>query len=265
LAKSRLGAPHSVLAVVFLVAGCSGGLYPDPNDVAEAGPKTPVVIQNQLRSAADYLNDRKAKGELSNRGYAALMAKIARDYIAQAKDQTITKENASLWGDVYVSARDWQHAEPALEVAVKAEKLPAGEDYIVLGRYITDTLRLARVKAELGKVRDAIQIVRTTFAHPGKAKAPILPAVLYEIVPAGQGKGHDLELADLLKDSVAQHEGVIIDPNTDAGRNFLLARPHHIERAWAQAALLYGSAGRPDLAQDALKHARQTAGSTTRL
>lgn len=254
-----------MLAALIGAAGCRAGTFKDPNDVAQAGILTPNVIQEQLEIASDELNARKAVGEIGDRRFHALMAQIARDYIAQAKDKTVNEGNAALWGEIFITARDWPQAEAAFELARKADFAQRTRDYVALGRYDTDILRLARVKAELGKVEEAVTLTRSIFDVTPKAKAPILPAVVYEIVPAGAGKGHDQELAELLKDAVAQHQQVLIDPNTDAGRDFLLARPHHIHRAWEMAADLYLNAGKPELAQAALDQAKEAAASTVRL
>ena len=237
--------------------GCQSGTISDPNDVASAGDETPAVIQAQLDNAAASLNDRKASREIGQREYDALITKIARDYLAQAKDTKVTSDNAWQWGDIYITARDWKQAEAALSFAVKADTGPAAENYLSLGRLMTDKLRLARVDAELGKVHEAVALTRSVFNVPPKAKAPILPAVLYEIVPAGQGKGADLELAELLKDAIDQHQSVLVDPTTNSGRDFLLARPHHIQKAWEVMSFLSAAAGRPDLAQQAAAEAHR--------
>ena len=251
----------SLLVVLLLAIGCGCGTLEDPNDVATAGAKTPQVIQKLLQSASDELSVRLSHGEISDRQFHALMTQTARNYIAQAKDRNVTAQNASVWGDILVTARDWPDAEKALEVALQAEKIPSTEDYVILGQYINDTLRLARVKAELGKVPEAVKVARSAFVKYGKAKAPILPAVLYEIVPAGVGRGDDFDLAELIKDAIAQHESVIVDPNTDAGRNFLLASPHHIRRAWELAAKLYQVSGHPDQAAMATSEANRMGSS----
>jgi hypothetical protein len=246
----------------LLLTGCHTGTLKDPNDVATAGDQTPKVLRAQLESAADELNLRKARREISDRQYNRLFTKIAQDYLAQVKDKKITKENASDWGEVMIDARDWKGAEPALESAVEAERKPAGQDFHALGDFITDTLKLAQVKAQLGKVPDAVKLVRSVFNVPPKAKVPILTSVLYHIAPAGAGKGDDLELADLIKDSITQHQEAVVDPGTDGGRDFLFARPHHIQRAWEEAAILYASGGRQDLADQAMAQSRQAADST---
>lgn len=253
------------ILAAFAAAGCHTGTLIDPNNVAEAGVRTPEVVQTQIESAAWALNERKAKGEIDDRQYHALLTKIAESYVDQAQPFPITARNASTWGADLITAKRWSQAEEALQVAVDAGRGPSQRDYLALGDYIINVLRLALVKAQLGKVSEAVTLTKSVFDVPGKAKAPILPAVLYEIVPAGVGKGHDFELAELLKAAIAQHEAVIVNPNTDAGRNFLLARPHHIHRAWTEAALLYASEGRTEQARDAMERAQKSEGEAVRL
>jgi len=247
------------------VWGCHTGTLPDPNNVAKAGPESAEVIQRQLDAAADSLNVRRAHREINDRQYSALISKIAHDYIAQAKDVKITNANARAWGRVFVTAKDWEKAESAVRQGIDAESVRAKQDYRALGDWIYDTLTLARVEAHLKKVPEAVKLARSVFEVPGKAKAPILTSVVYEIVPAAQGQGHDLELADLIRDAIQQHEETIVDPNSDGGRDFLIARPHHIRRAWEQAALLYDSAGKDDEAAKCIAEARKIEQETIRL
>lgn len=255
----------AALMAASLLAGCHTGVLNDPNDISTAGPRTALVIQTQLQSAAESFNLRRLRGEVDERRYRQFITDIAQDYVSQATDTTLTNENAPVWGEIYITAKQWDKAEAAWKHALDADKILAPKDYVALGRYITDLLRLARIKAEKGEIRKAIQLTRESFADYGKAKAPILPAVLYEIVPAGRGKGYDAPLADLLKDAIRQHEETIVDPNTDAGRNFLIARPHHIFRAWKLVSELYQAAGRVDMAQDAMREANKISSETIRL
>ena len=254
-----------LLPLVLFCTGCHTGTLPDPNDVATAGPDSATVIMRQLQVASDSLNLRKDRKEIDDRQYRLLITKIARDYIAQAKDKSITDENAATWGAVYTTARDWPNAETALQKAVDVDKKVASEDYKKLGDLVGDTLQLASAQAHVGKVHESVETVRTIFYVPPKAKAPILTSVLFDIVPAGVRHGGGLELADLLRDSIKQHEQVLVDPNTDAGRDFLLARPHHIQRAWEEAALLYQAAGKDDQARQAMDEAQRVSTTTAHL
>jgi tetratricopeptide (TPR) repeat protein len=250
--SSNLIHRFTLAIVACLAVGCTSGTLNDPNDVAAAGPGTPAVIMKQLKSASDSLNARKAQREINDRQFRRLMSNIAKDYIAQAEDTTITDENASAWGQVYMSARDWKAAEPALLRAVELQRNVSVADFQGLGQWVGNSLALASTQAHLGKVTEAIATTRSVFKVTPKAKAPILTSVLYDVVPAGFRQGADVQLAELLKDAIKQHQQVLVDPSTDGGRSFLAARPHHIRRAWEEIALLYASAGEREMAQEAL-------------
>ena len=254
-----------LLIAILCTTGCHTGTLPDPNDVATAGVDTPDVIMKQLQVASDALNDRKANREINDQEFRLLMIGVSRRYLDQAKDRTLTATNASTWGQVYTSARDWQDAETALQKAVDVEKKPATADFHDLGDLIGDTLSLASAQAHLGKVPEAISNTRSVFNVPPKAKAPILNSILNDIVPSAARHGkYFLDLAALLNDGIEQEQQVLVDPNSDGGRAFLLARPHKIQDAWEEIALLDNAAGRKDLAQQALLEARLESMSNTK-
>jgi hypothetical protein len=62
-------------------------------------------------------------------------------------------------------------------------------------------------------------------------RAPIMPALALEVVPAARHKGCDRELAQLLEDAIPVYDATVVDGSTQAGKNFLYAKPFHIERA----------------------------------
>lgn len=254
--RSAIITAAAFLAIICAV-GCHTGTLEDPNDVPTAGPDTADVIMRQLTVASDSLNARRERGEIGERRYRALITNIARDYVSQAKDTTLNNKNARTWAQIYKTARDWKKAEEAFVIAVKVDKDASKEDFNALGLWVGDTMELAGAQAHLGNVHEAVETARSVFSAPPKAKVPILTSVLYDVVPVSIGHGADLELAKLLEDAIKQHEEVIVDPSTDGGRNFLLARPHHIQRAWEEAQLLYETAGRHDLALKALQESQR--------
>jgi hypothetical protein len=101
----------------------------------------------------------------------------------------------------------------------------------------------------LGDVKAAISTARSTFDAKANDKAPILMAVYLEIAPAGEGKGEDLELGQLIDDAIEQGKQTTVDVNTEAGKNFAFALKFHIRAAYIKAAELYDRAGRADLAE----------------
>lgn len=218
------------------------GTPADPNDPRVAG-NSPEFLRRMLKGASDSLLKREISGEISDVRYHQLVARAANDLLDQVKVGPITPEKAWEWGELYIAARRWPSAKAALEIAVKSPR--------DANRRVNDTLRLARVLAELGQVGDAVEVARRVFGVADNAAAPILPATLLEIVPAGEGKGADAVLAKLLEDAIAAEMRTIVDPETDAGKAFLMARPVHVEHAWAKVIELYRSAGQTQAAEAA--------------
>jgi hypothetical protein len=211
------------------------GTPPDPNDAREAGILTPEVLRANLKGASDSLGERLAKGEITDEQFHALMAKAANTLLDQVDIVRIPPKKAWEYGEIYITARRWEDAKKALTMAVKAAK---GED-----RRVNDNLRLARVLTELGDVKGAIKTARSTFNTPDTGAAPILPATLYEIVPAAEHHGADGELARLLEEAIQCEARTKVDPNSRGGKDFLYAERFHIERGWAKVVDLYRSAG----------------------
>jgi hypothetical protein len=235
-----------VLAAVFLVVSNQLGHLgtpPDPNNAAQAGMMTPDVLRQNLKGASDSLLERLHGGEIDDDEFKTLMAKAANSLLGAVKVEQIPPKKAWEYGEIFITARKWKEAKQALEIAVKVAK---GED-----RRVNDNLRLARVQAELGDVPAAVAAARSTYNTPDQGAAPILPATLLEIVPAAKGKGHDAELAALLEEAIKCENRTIVDPNTEPGKAFLLARPHHLRNAWNRILELYFAADKPDEARAA--------------
>ncbi|MFI5385595.1 MAG: hypothetical protein ACHQ50_05675 [Fimbriimonadales bacterium] len=221
------------------------GTPPDPNDPRQAGILTPEVLELDLKGASENLMDRINRGEqISDARFHDLMAEAANSLLNQVDVDSIPPNRAWEYGEFYITARRWKDAKKALDVAVKVAK---DED-----RRVNDNLRLARVLAELGDVHRAVVTARSTFNVADTGAAPILPATLLEIVPAGAGKGDDAELAAMLEDAIACENRTVVDANTVPGRDFLLARPFHVRNAWTKIVELYTSAGNPAKAKAAV-------------
>ena len=240
------------LALCFLVAatvGCTVRTVPDPNDPTRVTPNQATVMRNQLRWASDAANERVYKHEISPDQAKQLVTQYAAQLSKAYNAKLLNAQNAWMFGEVLLSSQNWKLAEGALQRAVKDAK---DDD-----RRVNDSLRLAEVEAHLNKVDEAMRLVRSTFNVPDFAKAPILPAVLFTIVPAAEGQNHDVELAQLLKESIEQHKQTVVNPKIPAGKLFILARPHHIKKAWEKVYKLYNDSGHPDLAQQAWKDAQK--------
>lgn len=228
------------------IVGCKTGTLPDPNDPKQAGSLTSENIIGLTSSISDSLQSKVAIGIITDDQAKVLLQQEADSLLVGfSPDKTdVTK----LWqiGNVMITAKHWKDAKPVMEAAVEFAKLKHNED-----RRINDSLKLARVQAELGDVSEAIKIARTVFDAAPTQAVPILYGTLSEIVPAGRGKGHDLELAKLLEDAIGTALKAEVNPNSGAGRLYLLARPHKIQEAWKLIEDLYEDAKRPDLAVQA--------------
>lgn len=231
-----------LLAATFLT-GCKVGVPPDPNSPPPGTAMRGAELRRNLKGASDMLNERVSSGEIDEAKAAELLQSYAEE-LAQTLDLgKVPPDEAWEYAEVYLTARKWAEAEQVLKLAVKSAN---SED-----RRVNDTLRLARAQANQGRVEEAIATARTVFDAPPRETAPILPAVLFEIAPVARGKGHDLELAKLIEDAIKLHERTIVDPETEAGRMFMYARPSHIRNAWLLIEKLYEDAGRPDQARNA--------------
>lgn len=239
--KSRLLA-FALIALVAL-GGCENGTLPDPNDPKDVGLMRPDEVQRNLKATSDFINDRRLNGEITDQQGKALIAKRANELLKDIDLSVIAPGDAWQYGEVFITAKKWKEAEQVLRLAIKK---PVNED-----RRVNDTLRLARVLSELGKCDESIALARSTFNAKVIDAAPILTAVLLEIVPAGVGKGHDVAYGQLLMDSIPQEERVYVDPTLETGKMFLLAKPFHIEHAYRVGIELFRKANREDLAADA--------------
>ncbi|MFM9873993.1 MAG: tetratricopeptide repeat protein [Fimbriimonadaceae bacterium] len=156
--------------------------------------------------------------------------------------------DASAWrfGDLFRQSGDLESARLLYERAVKAARV---ED-----RRVNDSLQLARVMAMQGDVIGAIKVAETTFSAPPTEKAPIMMSALYEIYPAGKGKGKDVELAKFLEKAIEQHMLVEVDPSSESGKAFLETLQIHVSKAWDIVLGTFAREQKTDLFDAAIKH-----------
>ncbi|MBN9500323.1 MAG: hypothetical protein BGO01_18710 [Armatimonadetes bacterium 55-13] len=249
----------SLFGLVALV-GCKTGTLPDPNDPAEAGILAPEVIRRQLKGASDSLLERVAKRQITDAEFHDLMAKRANELLNDLPMDKIDADQAWEYAEVLRTAKHWDQAEKMLKIAVDFAIKTKNED-----RRINDTLRLAHAQAMQGKVEEGIKTAERVMDASPTGSAPILPAVLLEITPAAEGKGHDLELAKLLEDAIAKHMATKVDLKTQGGTDFILARPHHVRNAWGKVVQLYARSGKEKEATEALKRAEEMLDSMHRV
>lgn len=235
------------------VAGCQTGQLPDPNDpVSMGGVVSIAVLRRNLDYANRMLEHRAEVGEISSEERMLLLQKYAEEMVQKIDVDKIPASQAWEYGDVFKTAGRWDLAKKAYEIAIEN---PRNED-----RRVNDTLRLALCEAQLGNVERAIELTRSVFDTDDRGTAPILPAVLLEIVPAAEGKGYDGELADLLVDAIAQHERTIVDPQSEGGKAFFRAKPIHYRDAYRKAIALYTLADMPEKAEETRRAAQAALG-----
>ncbi len=237
-----------LLGALLVAGGCQSGMLPNPNDPKDMGSLTPDNIREQLGCISDSLQTRLIRGEISNKEFQSLMQQAADQLLAGFNPEKIDEAKAWQIGEIMITAKHWDQAKVTLELAVQWAKQHHDED-----RVVNDTLRLARVYAEMGKVPEAIKIARSVFDVKPQDGAPILYATAYEIVPAAFDKGSDVEIGKLLEDAIAIDLSVKVDTQSLPGQEFLDWRPHHVAQAWTRVVELYDHAGRTDLATEARK------------
>lgn len=243
--------------VALVVGGCASGVPADPNDPQDVGLLPGDRIRANLQSTWRMLEARAARRELTPDQQQKLIVRRAKELLEGVDPQRVPREWAWAYADVYRTAQQWAHAEALLRAAVQSATT---ED-----RRVNDALRLAEALARNGKIDEALPMARSTFSARAEDKAPILPAILLELVPAARGKGRDADLAKLLEDAIAQHRLAIVDPETVEGASFLIARPHHIRRAWVMVVTLYRAGGDIQRAQDAIRRAMASEATSIRV
>lgn len=234
---SRLHCLGIVLVAIALV-GCESKTFPDPNDPAQVGLVQPDVLMRNLRWASETLNERVAKREISDSRAQLMLRDYAADLTKHINLETIAPDKAWEYAEVFRTAQQWENAKIAFEIALKA---PMSED-----RRVNDTLRYAQVLAQLGEVEKALETARSSFDAAPKDRAPLIPSLLFELVPAAKGKGFDKELAQLISDAAPLYDATVVDESTDAGKMFLSAKPHLMREARRQIQILRGSANPPN-------------------
>jgi hypothetical protein len=236
----------------WMLWGCQTGTLDDPNEIKSAGVMAPEVIRRQLKGTSDMLMARVAKGEITDAQFKELIAKRANELLADLPLDKIAPEKAWEYGDVLRTAQRWPQAKRALEIAVDHARKGGSED-----RLINDTLRLAHAQAMLGEIPEAIATADKTMTASAGGSSPILPAVLLEIVPAARGKGHDPALAGLLEKAINKHVATVVDPQTEPGEAFLMARPHHVRNAWRTVVDLYAKSDKDEEARAAIQRSEE--------
>lgn len=244
-------------AVIVFLSGCSIQQLPDPNALTGLEIMDGRLMQRNIANAHARLDERVRKGQLSEEEKKQAMATLIHEYAKTIDVKKVPAKSAWRYADVLRQDGQWENAEILLE---KAVEIAPDED-----RKVNDSLQLARVKAHLGKFDEAFQLVRLTFDAKREGSAPIMMAMLYEIVPEVEGKGKDVELAELLEETIYIHQSVIVDKESESGQAFLVSRPMHINKAWAKVIKLLESAGDRKKLEQAVKSQQDMVSGTEKI
>lgn len=244
-------APLSSLLIAglcILAGGCQSGKLPDPNSENEIA-NYPEIMMRNLVNWRTKLDRKVAKKELSTEQRDAMMAEKTNEYLQLISPEMATEDNAWIYGDLFRDGGRWDDAYRLYDAARRSAKT---ED-----RRVNDSLRFARAAAKLKKHDEALAAIKDTFDTPAEEKAPILPAVLYEVVAAAEEdkKAPFVQYAKVLEEAIKQHLVTQVDRSTDPGRAFLAAKPTHLSRAWSKVVGLYQSGGDLNAARAAIKRA----------
>jgi len=256
--SALLPAAFACLLLGTALTGCQSGKLPDPNDSSVVA-ESPEIMMRNLVNWRTRLDRRVARRELSPDERDRIMRERVTEYVELITPEMATPQNAWLYGDLFRDAGRWQEAYRLYDLARKA----AGTE----DRKVNDSLRFARAAARLGRHTEALAAIASTFSAKPEEKAPILPALLYEVVPAAEegGKEPAVKYAQALEEAVKQHFATVVDTATEPGRNFLAARPIHVQKAWTKIVSLYQKAGDPAGARAALARADRVSRSSASL
>lgn len=224
-----------VISAMAMGTGCQFGQIPDPNIVAEQGMPNPEIVNRNLDDMYAVLTRRVQLGEITAEQRDEMIVERAQRAVAEINLEEIPVNQAWRFGDLFRKAEQWETAYQLYSIAL--DNAPDWD------RTVNDSLRKAHMAAHLGRLDEAFELSRSTFEAPPEEKAPILFAVLYEIVPAGRGQGRDGELATLLMEASEQMMETQVDPNSEPGQAFLLTKPHHINMAFEETIRLLDASG----------------------
>ena len=242
-----------VLGLASVVAGCSLNPPPDPNNPLNVSQLDRAnVLHQNIKSAADFLEQRVETGEITDAQRLALLSQKASELLADGDAQNCRPADAWIYGDLLITSGQYDKAIPVLRKAVKYAESVKDDD-----RRVNDSLRLARSLAETGQTEAALDEVQAVIDSKPHDPGPVLPAVLLQITPISQGKGHDEQLAKILEESIHEHLRMQVDATTVPGKMFLIARRHHITRAWLEIIRLLKNSGHASAATAAEGRARQ--------
>ena len=236
------GAMLISLVILLTASGCRTYRMPDPNNPGDSGRIRPDVLSRNVETYQNRLRAKIESGEINDEERRNLISEYIETHTEGITPEDVDPEFAWHFGEVYREIENWEQSYAFFKIAAENAQT---ED-----RRVNDSLKLALAAAMLERPEEAISVARSVFDCPPTDKAPILPAVLYEIAPAATDQGVNTEVTELLVEAVEQHLQVVVDPESAGGAAFLLAKPHHISLAYAAAMQLYQVAGNTERARE---------------
>jgi tetratricopeptide (TPR) repeat protein len=234
---------------VGCLGGCQSGTVPDPNAVGPALQREPEMMRRNLSDTYLTLAERLQRGQLTPERLDQLLTEEARAMVRGINVESVPREQAWQYGEVFRTAKLWPQTARLFERALKH---PTNQ-----GRLVHDSLRYAEALAKLGRIEESIVAAKRSLGTDPKFAVGVLLPVYLEIVPSAEGQGHDAELAELIELAMAEHVRALADPSTPEGRAFVAARPHHLMAASRLAERLYRRAGLPAKAEAVAAHTRK--------
>jgi tetratricopeptide (TPR) repeat protein len=199
------------------------------------------MMRRNLSDTYLTLAERLQLGQLTPERLDQLLTEEARTMVRGINVESVPREQAWQYGEVFRTAKLWPQTARLYERALAH---PPNQ-----GRLVHDTLRYAEALAKLGRVEESIAAAKKSLGTDPKFAVGVLLPVYLEVVPAAEGHGHDVELAELIELAMAEHVRALADPSTPEGRAFLAARPHHLLAASRLAERLYRRSGLPEKAE----------------
>jgi hypothetical protein len=230
-----------LLIAALSIVGCQTGVLPNPNEPTTKEEASPEILKRNLGTISDGLMEKRMKGSIDEQQYRDLLAKAADELVDELDLEHVDPEEAWQYAEILRAGRDWKPAKRLLVLAVKEARAVKNED-----RRVNDSLRLAEAEAHLGEYEASLRDANSVMDAKPVDSAPILPAVLLEIAPVLAEHGHNLEVAKLLETAARKHLLTTVDGSTRAGKDFIMARPYHVRRAYIMAADLYERSGKPE-------------------
>jgi tetratricopeptide (TPR) repeat protein len=246
---------YSLTLTAFMalaLSGCHFRSEPNPNDPNQvSGDRQPFVIKDYMKQLSDVVSTAVEANQITETQGVELTTEEARTFMHGIRLKRIPPNEEAIVAQGFITAHEWEKAKEHLDVALTVDS--------TANALVNDRLRYARCLANLGDVEGAIKWARLSFEAPPTSKWPILYGVYLEIVPPAieENPADGLELAQLVKDAISQHEQAARDltlkddemiANEDRWYD---ARPYHIEKAWDLVIKIYNDAKRPDLAKAA--------------